>query len=99
MKFQIRNNKGTIEIVGNFTTAYASAVQEYFDYLLDHYEEVVMCVKQVHTMDKKAAKVLSSIYEKAKKRNKILFVLGKKNTAIRQAFQQYKITHIFRNDY
>ena len=98
-QFEIRNNRGRIEIIGNFTAEYSNAVYEYINYLLDHYEEVVMCLRKVRQMDKKAAEVLSKIYDKAQRRSKVLFVFGKHNSKVKNAFENHNIIHIFRNDY
>ncbi len=99
MKLQIINTSGTFEVIGNFTLENTDLVKDHFNYLLDHYEEVVMSLKKVKQIDQKAIKVLKDIYAKANRRSKILFVLGKENNAIAKAFKNNKATHIFREDY
>lgn len=99
MKLQIINNKGTIEVVGDFTSDNTLVVKDHFNYLLDHYEEVVMSLQKVKSIDTKAIDVLKDIYAKAHKRSKVLFVLGKQNDKIRNAFIRSGIVHVFRNDY
>ena len=99
MKLQIINNKGTIEVVGDFTSDNTLVVKDHFNYLLDHYEEVVMCLRRVRQMDQKAAEVLTKIYDKAQRRSRVLFVFGKHNSSVKNSFINYNITHIFRNDY
>jgi len=99
MELQIQNKQGTFEVIGNFTSENSEKVKNHFNYLLDHYEEVVMCLHKVKKIDQKALIILSDIYKKACKRRKVLFVLGKKNETITKAFNKNKLTHIFRNDY
>ncbi|MBG6130192.1 MFS superfamily sulfate permease-like transporter [Aquimarina sp. EL_43] len=99
MKLQIIHTSGTFEIVGNFTLDNTELVKDHFNYLLDHYEEVVMSLKKVKKIDKKAIKVLKEIYAKANRRSKILFVLGKENNVIANAFKKNKADHIFRENY
>ncbi|TSE10236.1 MULTISPECIES: STAS domain-containing protein [Aquimarina] len=99
MKLQIINASGKFEIIGNFTLENTETVKDHFNYLLDHYEEVVMSLRKVKKIDQKAIKVLKDIYAKANRRSKILFVLGKENKIIINAFQKNKVSHIFREDY
>ncbi|WP_103071580.1 hypothetical protein [Aquimarina sediminis] len=99
MKLQIINTLGTFEVIGNFTSENTEIVKDRFNYLLDHYEEVVMSLKKVKKIDKKAVKVLKEISAKANRRSKILFVLGKENRIIAAAFNRNKANHIFRENY
>jgi len=99
MKLQIQNTQGTFEVIGNFTSSHVEEVKNHFNYLLDHYEEVIMCLKKVKKIDLNALQVLQEIYQKAQRRSKVLFVLGQDNTAISTAFSHNQLTHIFRDDY
>lgn len=99
IELQITNRKGTYEINGNLTKENISLVKDQFNYLLDHYEEVIMCLKQVQQMDVNAITVLKTLYYKANKRGKVLFVLGKENKKIKEVFKQTQTTYLFRNDY
>jgi len=99
MKLQIQNTLGTYEVIGNFTSDNTQKVKDQFNYLLDHYQEVVLSLDKVNRMDKKAVQVLDYIYHKALKRSKILFVLGKENPVAVQALTTYQRSYIFRHDY
>ncbi|MDY8134645.1 hypothetical protein [Aquimarina sp. 2201CG5-10] len=99
MKLHIENKKGTFEVIGNFTAGKANKVKDHFNYLLDHYEEVVMCLKKVKKIDKKATQILNDIYQKSCRRSKVLFILGKENQTVVNALQNNQLSHIFRNDY
>lgn len=99
MAFQIINNKGTFEVHGNLTLENTSYTKDYFNTLLDRYYEIVICLKKVTKMDESALNVLRFISEKAKKRSKTLFVLGKNNGTIEKAMQNTNLNSIFRNDY
>ncbi len=99
MALQIQNIKGTFEIEGDFTSNNAEKVKDHFNHLLDHYSEVVMCLKKVNRIDKNALDILNEIYKKASRRSKILFVLGKENRLVANSLKNYQLTHIFRNDY
>ena len=99
MSLEIINNKGTFEICGEFTRENKGKVKEYFNDLLDNYYEVVMCLNKIKKIDESAIDVLKFIHNKAAKRSKILFVLGKENKIINKTFKVFNISHIFKNDY
>lgn len=99
MNFEIINNKGVFEIHGNFTNANTNKVEDYFNTLLDTYYEVVISLKQVTQIDSNALNVMRFIADKAKKRSKVLFVLGKGNERIRKQFSKANLNTIFKNDY
>jgi len=99
MPLKIINNKGIFEVCGEFTSENKGKVKEYFNNLLDNYYEVVMCLNKINKIDESAIDVLKFIHRKAAKRSKVLFVLGKKNTTIENAFKVFNISYIFKNDY
>mgnify|MGYP000033794921 CR=1 FL=1 len=99
MSLEIINNKGTFELAGEFTSENKGEVKEFFNDLLDKYYEVVMCLNKVKKMDESAIDVLKFIHKKARKRSKVLFVLGKKNTLVKKTFKIFNISYIFKNDY
>jgi len=99
MKLHIENKSGTFEVIGNFTSNHTQQVKDHFDYLLDHYEEVVMCLHQVKNIDTHALQVLNYVYQKASNRSKVLFILGKGNPIVTNALKNHQLSHIFRNDY
>ncbi|RNC86512.1 MAG: STAS domain-containing protein [Winogradskyella sp.] len=99
MNLEIINNVGTFEIHGDFTGANTDIVESYFNKLLDTYYEVVLCLKQVQQIDSNALKVLQFITAKAKRRSKVLFVLGKENAIVFQELKKANLTKIFKNDY
>ncbi|WP_281989209.1 hypothetical protein [Aquimarina aggregata] len=99
MKLQIINTAGTFEIIGNLTLDNTVIVKEHFNYLLDHYEEVVMCLNKVKKIDKKGIAVLKETHAKANKRSKVLFVLGKENEVVSNAFKENQVNYIFRDSY
>jgi len=99
MNFQIHNRQGTFELNGHFNATNTEKVKEHFNYLLDHYEEVIMCLNNVNKIDRKALEVLNDIYKKSVRRSKILFVLGSKNKVVSTALKNNQLYHILRNDY
>ncbi|WP_109302571.1 hypothetical protein [Aquimarina sp. AU474] len=99
MKLQIINATGTYEIEGDFILQDTELVRAHFNYLLDHYEEIVMCLNKVKKIDQKAVNVLKEVYAKAQRRSKILFVYGKENKIISKAFKKNKVTHFFKDNY
>lgn len=99
MNFEIINNRGTFEIHGDFIDHHTSTVANYFNTLLDTYYEVVICLKQVQRIDQNALNVMQFIAAKAKRRSKVLFVLGTDNVYVRQQFNKANLNTIFRNDY
>ncbi|AXT20359.1 hypothetical protein D7030_04360 [Flavobacteriaceae bacterium AU392] len=99
MELNIINNKGVFEIHGHFVKENTYKVATYFSELLDTYYEIVICLKSVNKMDKTALNVMQFITNKAKRRSKALFVLGKNNTRIKNQFDKNNLNNIFRNDY
>jgi anti-anti-sigma regulatory factor len=99
MSLEIINNKGVFEVCGEFTLENKGKVKEYFNNLLDSYYEVVMCLNKIKKIDESAVDVLKFIHNKAAKRSKILFVLGKENRVIKKSFKAFNISYIFKNDY
>ncbi len=99
MDFQIINNKGTFEIHGNLTQENTNTAKDYFNTLLDTYYEIVICLKSVNKIDQSALNVLEFISNKAKKRSKTLFVLGKENQSIKKIIAKAGLNSIFKNDY
>jgi len=99
MDFQIINNKGTFEIHGNLTVENTDYARAYFNTLLDTYYEIAICLKKVNKMDNSAISVLEFISNKAKKRSKTLFVLGRENKSIKKIITRAGLNSIFRNDY
>ena len=99
MDFKIINNKGVYEVCGDFTNTNTDVVADYFNNLLDTYYEIVICLNKVSDIDTTALNVMQCIANKAKKRSKILFVLGKENKSIKGIFNKANLINIFRNDY
>lgn len=99
MNFEIINNKGVYEIHGDFINDHTNKVETYFNNLLDTYYEVVISLKKVNKIDNKALEVMRFISEKAKRRSKVLFVLGKGNKRIKTEFKKANLNTIFKNDY
>ncbi len=99
MNLNIINNKGVYELHGQFVEATTYEVANYFNTLLDTYYEIVICLKGVTTIDKKALNVMQFITSKAKRRSKELFVLGKTNTKINEQFKTAELEYLFKDDY
>lgn len=99
MKLDIINNKGIYEIHGDFTSRNVFKVKDYFNYLLDHYYEIVICLNNVNKIDLSAMCVLKFIFKKAKKRSKVLLVKGRKNEKIKDMFKLSKANYIFKDNY
>ena len=99
MPLEIINNKGVFEVCGEFTSENKGKVKEYFNELLDNYYEVVMCLNKIKKIDESAIDVLKFIHKKAAKRSKVLFVLGRNNSIVKNMFKVFNISYIFKNDY
>jgi len=99
MSLEILNNKGVFEIHGNLIKENKDQVFEFFNTLLDTYYEIVICLKKVKQIDDSGLKVMRFIQNKANKRSKILFVLGKENRRIFKKFKEVRLNDIFENDY
>lgn len=99
MELQILYTQGVFQITGNFTGTKTQNVKTRFNTALNQYEEVILCLEKVTNIDKKAVVVLQEIYNKASKRSKVLFVLGKMNKKIVPIFTETRTSYLFRNDY
>ncbi len=99
MNLEIKNNQGVYEIHGDFINEQTNQVAIYFNKLLDTYYEVVVCLKHVTKVDETALNVMKFISDKAKRRSKVLFVLGEENLSICEQFKHANLNSLFRKDY
>ncbi|GAA3612077.1 hypothetical protein Q4Q39_04620 [Flavivirga amylovorans] len=99
MNLEIVNNKGVFEIHGDFINEHTNQVATFFNNLLDTYYEIVICLKHVKQIDETAINVMKFISNKAKRRSKILFVLGNENKRIYSQLNKANLIYVFGNDY
>lgn len=99
MNLQIINNKGTYEISGNLTRPNIEIVQEKFNHLLNHYDEIIMSLDHIEKIDDFGIEILKQLRLKALKRSKILFVLLRSNRQLLSKLKNKKSVYILREDY
>ncbi len=97
MALQITNNYGVLEINGNIVTENAISLQHHVEQLLYISDRVILSVDHVKNIDASGVRVLTNLYKKAMKGNKIFYIIGKENKKIKTAFG--KVNYILRSDF
>lgn len=97
MVLQITNNSGVLEIIGNITRENSTSLKMHFEHVLTKTDKVIISMDKVNKIDSFGVQVLSNLYKKAAKLNKIFFLIGKNNRKVQKAFG--KVTYIFKNDF
>jgi len=97
MALQIKNNHGIFEINGSIIAENAKSLQYHFERLLSKEEHVILSVDHVEKIDISGVNVLSNLYKKAMKSNKVFYIIGKENQKIKKAFG--KVNYILRSDF
>lgn len=99
MKPTIKNNSGVFEIIGSIVTENASSIKEHFETLLENSEEIIINIDQVKSIDFTGVNVLATLYKKAIKSNKALYIIGEGNKNIEKAFNTTKMNFILSRDF
>ncbi|NAS32194.1 STAS domain-containing protein [Flavobacteriaceae bacterium R38] len=99
MESKIINNSGIFEITGSIVTDNATTIKNHFERLLDKSEELIMNLDRVNTIDATGVNVLSNLYKKAIQKNKALYIIGKENSNLKEAFSATKMDYILSRDF
>ena len=97
MAIQITNNSGVLEIIGNITKENSTSLQLHFEQVLTKADKIIISMDKVIKIDSFGVQVLSNLYKKAAKLDKVFFLIGKGNRKVQNAFG--KVNYIFRNDF
>ncbi len=98
MKPTITNNSGIFNIIGSIVTENATSIKEHFEKLIDESDEVIINLDKVKSIDFTGVNVLATLYKKAVKDNKALYIIGKGNKNIQQVFDTTKMDFILSRD-
>jgi len=99
MKPTIVNNSGVFEILGSIITENSSGIKNHFEKLLENKEEVIISIDNVRSIDFTGINVLATLYKKAVKENKALYIIGKSNENIKKMFAITKMDFILSRDF
>ncbi len=97
MALRIKKNHGIFEINGSIIAENAKSLQHHFEQLLFTEDRVVLSVDHVERIDISGVNVLSNLYKRAMKSNKVFYIIGKENLKIKKAFG--KVNYILRKDF
>ncbi len=86
MALQINNKQGIFEIDGNIIGTNVTSVNHHFDHLLSTTDYIVISVDQVQKIDSSGVRMLTKLYQKAKKLNKVFKIISRDNHTIKKAF-------------
>ena len=96
MALHITSNQGVFELNGNIVGKNAISLQHHFEHLLFTKDMVVLSVDHVKKIDSYGIQVLTSLYRRAMKNNKIFYIIGTENKRLQKAFG--KVNYILRRD-
>lgn len=99
MDSKITNNSGIFEITGSIVNENATVIKNHFEDLLDSSEELIMNLDRVNAIDATGVNVLTNLYKKAVKKNKALYIIGKENANLKEAFSVTKMDYILSRDF
>jgi len=97
MALQITNNQGIFEINGKIIAENAKSLQHHFEHLLFCNDMIILSVDKVKRIDASGVTVLTNLYKKAMKSNKVFYIIGKENKKVKKAFG--KVNYILRRDF
>jgi len=99
MESKITNNSGVFEITGSIINENASMIKNHFESLLDSSEELIMNLDRISNIDASGVNVLTNLYKKAVRKNKALYIIGKENEHLKEAFSVTKMDYILSRDF
>ena len=97
MALKITNNYGIFELEGNVEGSNTLSLKHHLETLMTSSERIVLSLEKVKKIDAYGIQVLTNLYERAIKNNRIFYLIGSENKVIRQAFG--KVNYILRQDF
>ncbi|TXN37211.1 STAS domain-containing protein [Flagellimonas hymeniacidonis] len=98
MSLEIRENHGIFEILGKVSTQHISALNSYFDSILEKNENFVVSLEKVTMLDSAAAHFFEKLYQKSVKQNKVISLIGRQNECITEIMNTTKTNYILSPD-
>lgn len=98
MSLEIRENRGIFEIFGKVTTQHVSALNSYFDHILEQHESVVVSLEKVTVLDSAAAHFFEKLYQKSARQNKVVSLIGRQNVSVTEILTATKTNYILSPD-
>ncbi len=98
MSLEIRENRGIFEILGKVSTQHISALNSYFDSILEKNENFVVSLEKVTMLDSAAAHFFEKLYQKSVKQNKVISLIGRQNECITEIMNTTKTNYILSPD-
>ncbi|MBW1297941.1 STAS domain-containing protein [Aquimarina litoralis] len=97
MALKITNKYGIFELEGNVVGKNALSLKHHFEQLMVSSEQIVLSLDKVKRIDPQGIQVLSNLYRRAIKNNKIFYLIGSENDIIKKAFG--KVNYMIRKDF
>ncbi|GAA0711084.1 STAS domain-containing protein [Aquimarina litoralis] len=96
MALKITHRYGIFELEGNVVGKNALSVKNHFEQLMLSSEQIVLSLDKVKRIDTQGIQVLSNLYRRAVKNNKIFYLIGAENAIIKKAFG--KVNYVIRKE-
>ncbi|SEL66436.1 STAS domain-containing protein [Aquimarina amphilecti] len=97
MALKITNNYGVYELEGNVEGTNTMSLKHHFEQLMSSSEKIILSLEKVKRIDAHGIQVLTNLYRKAIKKNKIFYMIGSENHMITKAFG--KVNYMIRKDF
>ncbi|WP_027395030.1 STAS domain-containing protein [Aquimarina latercula] len=91
MALKITNNYGVYELEGNVEGTNTMSLKHHFEQLMSSSEKIVLSLEKVRRIDAYGIQVLTNLYNRAIKNNKIFYMIGSENDMINKAFGKMNI--------
>ena len=98
MAIQIKETNGMFKVYGHLNTANAKILQTHLNQFSKAKNFVILNLEKVSGMDKSAAHLLKQLYINAIQNQRILSIIGEKNSNILPIMNKTKTSYILSHD-
>ena len=95
---QINYSQGIFEIEGKLAAENVKSLKHHVETLLNAGKDVILSLDKLEKIDASGINVISNLYKKAIRNNKIFYVIGRDNKKIAKALKRPKLRYIVRRD-
>ena len=86
MSIQITYNGGVYEVNGLLNAQNGKSLKNYFEVLMNHSKGMVLSLNKVLDIDSSSVNIISDLYRKAQKNDKLFYIIGKENQKVKELF-------------
>jgi anti-anti-sigma regulatory factor len=94
MAIQITYNAGVYEINGMLIAQNDTILKSHIEALLDYSRGIVLSLNKVLEIDIEAVKSIVALYEKARRNDKMFYIIGMKNKIVSERFSSLNLNDI-----